>query len=274
MKNIFLTIVSTLLICGGVSSAQVIQKGRVLVQNSGNTPLSAVTILIKGAMPTSSDDMGNFRIYIPEGHDGDRVVVYDICKKGYELVNETDVRYWNLSSTEPFVIIMCPRGNLDEARRKYYDLGRDLYYDRYCVAADSLRHALEISAITQKEYEMRVAEAEQTLSRAMDRLSVFADRFARVNRDDLSELDKRAFEYLDVGDIESAVSVYDEAELLDQFRQKRLYRDSIIKVRERYRSLVEQEAALLRLVGTAADSARADSLETVVEYYNQEGIGE
>lgn len=267
MKRTVLSVFLMLLVCG-ILPAQVTQRGRVVEQNSGGVPLSGVTVLIRGTVPVSSDGAGRFELYVPGGQDGDRVVVYDIGKTGYELVNEVDIMQWNLSSIEEFVIVMCERGKLDEARRRYYDIGRDLYYERYHQAADSLGRALEASAISAQEYEVRIAEAEQALSIAMDRLSVFSDRFARVNRDNLNDLDRRAFERLDAGDIDGAIAVYDEADLLGRFRQRRLQRDSINAARDLYRILLEQEAALLRSTGLATDSVRADSLELAIPSTN------
>lgn len=244
--------------------AQVVQKGKVVEQNSGDRPLPAVSVLISGAMPVSSDDGGMFIINVPKGKDGDRVVVFDISKTGYELVNQTDVEQWNLSSSEPFTIVMCREGLLDEARRKYYNLGRDVYRERYFRAAEDLKDALEKASITTQEYESRMAEAEAALVRAMDRLEGFADRFARVNRDDLSELDRRAFECLDAGDIDGAIKVYEEADLLNKFREKRMLRDSIKDAKSRYSELIGRQIEILRQKKTVSDSLKADSLSVLI----------
>ena len=108
-------------------------------------------------------------------------------------------------------------------------------------------------------------EAGEQLQRALDRLEEFCDRFARINRDMLSELDHRALALLDTGDIDGAIKVYEEARLLETFNEKRLLRDSIAAQKAHVTEKVMEEIRLLEREGSQQSLARRDSLLQLIE---------
>lgn len=252
---------------GGFHSlcGQVVQKGQVLLQNSGRQPLTQVSILVAGAVPATSDSRGQFNLHFATHKEGDMVRTLQISKTAYELVNQKEVELWNLSTSTPFVIVMCPKGTLEESRRKYYKLGEDRYRRLYQKKLMELEQALADRQLQETEYQAKMAEANRQLQNAMERLESFCDKFARINRDMLSELDARAMERLDQGDIEGAIRVYEEANLLEIFNQKRLLRDSLHREKNTVSEKIREEINWLEQEGSNASLARRDSLLRLLE---------
>lgn len=247
------------------SQAQVIQKGKVVEQNSGLKGIPQVTIMVIGAAPTSSDNDGTFIITLPKGKEGGHVLVTDISKTGYETVNHTEINEWNLSSHHTFNIVMCKSGALEEARRKYYKLGTDVYRERYRKKIEELQVSLKEAKLSKEIYEEKLDLANQELQQATERLEVFADKFARINRDELSVLDRKAFELLDRGDIDGAIKVYEEAQILEKFKEKMETRDSVRNYKEYIRPLLEKEKEWLINEGGEINLHKADSINNILK---------
>lgn len=245
--------------------AQVIQKGKVVEQNSGLKGIPQVTIMVIGAAPTSSDNDGTFIITLPKGKEGGRALVTDISKTGYEIVNRTEINEWNLSSRHPFNIVMCKCEALEEARRKYYKLGTDVYRERYQKKIEELQQSLKEAKLNKEMYEEKLCIANEELQQAMERLEIFADKFARINRDELNELDRKAFGLLDKGDIEGAIKIYEEAQILEKFKKKMVTRDSIHNYKESIRPLLEKEKGWLINEGGEVNQHKADSINNILK---------
>lgn len=245
--------------------AQVSQKGVVLLQNSGSKPLGQVSILVSGAPPVSSDSRGEFTLHFATRKAGDAVRTLNVSKTGFELVNTHDLEIWNISPDNKFIIIMCSKGMLDESRRKYYRIGEDRYRTQYIEKVEKLNKALELHELIESEYRMKLAEANLQLQQAMDKLDEFCDRFARVNRDMLTELDKQAMDFLDEGNVEGAIRVYEEAQLLQEFQDKIKERDSIRNEKDFVKGKIETEIRLLEKEGSGSSLNRRDSLKSIID---------
>lgn len=200
--------------------AQVIQKGVVVELSSGNKPLAGVEILVAGATPTVSDANGAFKIYLPDATTGDPLSINRIYKKGYEIVNEMEVKTRSLSSSVPLKVVLCKSGLLEEARRKYYEIGEDLYYREYLNLASELKKEQQKGNLNRKEYEQQLMKLKEELYESMEKLYYYADLFAHINKDELSEIDVRAFALLEAGKVDEAILVYEESGLVEEFHQK------------------------------------------------------
>ena len=241
-------------------SAQVRQKGIVLLQNSGKQPLPQVTILVSGATPATSDSQGNFTLHFATRKEGDATQTINVSKTGYELVNAKDIELWNISSTSTFTVVMCLKGQLAESRRKYYKLGEDRYQRLYRQKVEELNRAIADQKLKEADYQTQLQEANLQLQRAMERLEDFCDKFARINRDMLTDLDRRALTLLDNGDIEGAIKVYEDAQLLDTFKNKISIRDSIQNDKALIMEKIKEEIQLLEKEGSPQSLLRRDSL--------------
>lgn len=252
-------LITTLLIFYNLQ-AQISQKGLVLLQNSGQKPLPLVTILVSGAIPTTSDNEGNFTLHFATRKDGDAVRTINVSKAGYELVNTKDIELWNISSNHPFLIVMCPKGNLRESRRKYYKIGEDRYKTLYRKKIEELEQAVFQNRLIKSEYEAKLNEANKQLQHAMEQLESYCDKFARLNRDILSELDRCALQHLDNGDVEGAIKVYEDANLLSKFKEKSSQIDSLKTERSYVEKKLREEIHLLEQENSDKSLQRRDSL--------------
>ena len=264
-RNRITHIIATAFMCAATASSAVRQNGIALLQNSGRQPLPQVTVMVSGAAPATSDSHGQFSLHFATRNEGDAVRTVEIGKTGYELVNTREVELWNISATDTFTVVLCPRGSLAESRRRYYKLGEDRYRRLYQQKLAELDKALTDRQIIEQQYREKIMEAGEQLQRALDRLEEFCDRFARINRDMLSELDRRALALLDTGDIDGAINVYEEARLLETFNEKRLLRDSIAAQKAHVTEKVMEEIRLLERESSQQSLARRDSLLQLIE---------
>jgi len=200
--------------------AQVVQKGIVVELSSGNKPVSGVEILTTGAVPTVSNLNGEFQLHLSAAEAGDLLLVTKIYKKGYEVVNELEVKTRSISPSIPLRIILCKAGVLEESRRKYYQIGEDLYVKRYKALVDELKSEQRKGELNKKEYDERLGKYKKELHGSISKLYYYADQFARINRDGLSEIDASAMTLLEEGRVDEAIAVYEKSGLVDEFYEK------------------------------------------------------
>ncbi len=108
----------------GLLQAQTTVKGLVTEQNSGNKPIAGVQIKALGSTPEQTDNAGLFQIVFTSKKPGDRIIVSEISKKGYEIVNKDVVNNWLIpgNPVEKTKIVMCPEGLIAQNTLKYYDI--------------------------------------------------------------------------------------------------------------------------------------------------------
>ncbi|MFZ4402181.1 MAG: hypothetical protein ACOYO1_19275, partial [Bacteroidales bacterium] len=95
MKTIIIFI---LLFLSVIVNAQITVKGIVTEQNSGNKPISGVQIKVLGTTPELTDNAGLFQIHFSTKKPGDKIVVSEIAKKGYEIVNKDILNNWMITN--------------------------------------------------------------------------------------------------------------------------------------------------------------------------------
>lgn len=205
--------------------AQIFQKGTVYELNSGSKPIKGVEIFAIGSSVALSDDNGYFALPFKEKKNGDPLYVKEISKKGYELVNE-EVYNGIFTTLVPYKIIMCREGLLEEAKRKYYKIGVDYYKKRYDEEVNELKKQMELKTITEEKYNAGIKDANEQLKKSRESLDYYTDRFSRINKDELNELDKSAISLLEQGKIDEAIKVYEDAKILDVFLTKLAARDT------------------------------------------------
>ncbi|MFZ4741583.1 MAG: hypothetical protein ACOYLE_10520, partial [Bacteroidales bacterium] len=93
-RNLFLI----LLLIPFLPDAQTKVNGIVTEQNSGNKPISGVQIKVLGSSAEITDNAGLFQLVFANKKPGDRIVVSEISKKGYEIVNKDVVNNWMITN--------------------------------------------------------------------------------------------------------------------------------------------------------------------------------
>ena len=58
------------------------------MQNSGRQPLAGVQVRAMGAIPATSDAAGRFDLHFSKSRPGQLLLLDEVYKDGYELVNE------------------------------------------------------------------------------------------------------------------------------------------------------------------------------------------
>jgi len=212
--------------CSLTLFAQDYQSGYVFEINSGNKPIPNVEIIALKSSIANSDDNGHFRLAFRNKNGGEPILVDQINKKGYELVNKEDVQNWVFSTKYPVKIIMCKDGLLAESKRKYYNIGSDYYKKKYEESITEKKRQLQRNKISQQEYLKAIDEANQELKKSQENLCFYIDKFSRINKDELYGTDKLAIQLLEEGKIDEAINVYEDAKILETFIDKLQLRDN------------------------------------------------
>lgn len=264
--SIFIPIV--LLIVINHLSAQTIQRGVVYEMNSGNKPISGTSIVVIGAIPTDSDNNGKFQLVFSKIQAGKQVIVKQIYKEGYETVNETDIKNWTLSEKNEFKVVLCKKGRLDESRRKFYDIGQDRYYTLWQQSRKELEQAKNANQMSVKQFENELEKIAAEYERAMSQLAFYADKFARINKDDLNELDAAALALVEEGKIDEAIKLYDESKILQKFNDRVSQRDTATFNADVYSSSLESEIVLLKEKGDSTSIERINDIYRLLLRHN------
>ena len=103
--------------------AQTTQKGIVVEMSSNNKPVAGAEIKVAGASPTDSDQEGRFILNFTASLPGDPLMINDIYKKGFKIVNYEKVANWNISSASELKIVLGRTEVISALRKKYYDIG-------------------------------------------------------------------------------------------------------------------------------------------------------
>lgn len=255
-----------------ILSGQTVQKGSVVEMNSNNKPVAGVAITAIGAIPADTDGNGAFQLVFSKAKSGSQVVVSQIHKMGFELVNEEDVKNWTLSATQPFKIVLCKSGMLEVSRRNFYNIGQDRYYKLYIDAREKLNEEKNANTLSQTQYAFKMQEIMEEYERAMSQLTFYADKFSRINKDDLNEMDAKALSLMEEGKVEEAIQVYEDAEILNKFKEKVSQRDTALYNADALASGLEKELLLLKEKNDEISFIKADSIYRTLIIHNKESF--
>ena len=192
---------------------QVRQSGQVTLQNSGKQPLSGVQVRAMGAVPASSDVQGNFNLHFNKARPGQLLLLDEVYKEGYELVNEQALKQWTVSPSRPLPIVMCPKGTLAAAQEKYYEIGKQHNMQKYGQACKQLEEQLKLNQISAEQYNAELDRLSAAYLQTMQQLEAYAYAMACYNRDDLNQMAGNALALVEAGQVDEALALYQEAQL-------------------------------------------------------------
>lgn len=202
-----------------VSLAQVKQQGITVLQNSGKKPVSGVQVTAVGSAPAGSDNAGKFSLHFPKSNAGEMLFINEIYKDGYATVNEEELKRWILSGENTLPIILCKKEVLAASQQKYYGIGKTNYQTRYFRAIDELEETKRKQILSEEEYNNRLEAIANEYSRAMTQLENYSYIIAGLNKDDLTQIEKEAIEYVDKGEVGKGIEIIESGKLLDKFKQ-------------------------------------------------------
>jgi len=212
------------------------QNGVVRLINSGKKPLPNVTVQFNDAPPTTSDENGKFTLAFQNTVAGQVITPSNVGKVGYELVNARTLFSLKLGNTAnpPLVILMAKQGEIAQARMEYYNISLEAVTTGYRERVQKLQNELNQEKINTQEFQEKYSKLTEQLETQEARLNDLADKFARTNFDDVSDLYKEAFELFKAGDIEGAIAKLEEVDLMGRV-------DERIKEREKIKELIERK---------------------------------
>ena len=202
------------LICSALH-AQVDQRGKVTLYDSGSTPLAGVQVMSKGAPATDTDQQGAFVLHFPDKSPG-MAIFADLYKKGYEVVNRDEVSKFILSSKSALKAVMAPAGTVESVKMKYYDIASENYSKRLSEAISDINDLYGKRAITMEQRRVRLDSLNKEADMYWERLEHYVEKFARINPDDVEGIDKMALEAVRKGDLERAVKIYEDSRVVEQ----------------------------------------------------------
>jgi tetratricopeptide (TPR) repeat protein len=254
MKTIF---INTILFClmYNFSFAQ-IQKGIVREINSDKKPLNNVAIKFNGSVPTTSDDKGNFRLAFAGKEAGELIFKEEIKKSGYELVNKKAFEILKLSSNDKLGvdIILAKKGIIELAKKKYYEIS-----DKELLAGlerekKALKQQLAAEKISENDYSEQLTALQEQYDWQWKLLDELANKFARVNFDDVSAIYKEALMLFKAGNVTEAITKMEKTNLISRIdtrleeRQRILNSGNIIAAQQAENEAgIREDIALIQL---------------------------
>jgi tetratricopeptide (TPR) repeat protein len=227
MKNLLILI----LIIASLSLNAQIQKGIVREINSDKTPLSNVYIKFTDAIPTTTDDSGAFRLVFSGKKVGDLIFCEEIKKQGYEIVNKRELETLKMGRTRDLSldIILAKIGVIAAAKREYYDVSDKALRASYNRVKNALREQVTQSQISQMDYIEQMKQLQERYDRQRASLDELAEKFARVNFDDVSDLYREALQLFKGGQIEEAIKKLEDADLIARTNRRLAERERLRK---------------------------------------------
>ena len=238
-KEIFL-VLSIFLIGFQCVWAQTTQKGIVMEMSSNNKPVAGAEIKVAGASPTDSDQEGRFILNFTASLPGDPLMINDIYKKGFKIVNYEKVANWNISSASELKIVLGRTEVINALRKKYYDIGE---------------------SNSEMEYDQKVDSMSKSMMEWQKRLEIYALKFACINRDELDAMEKQAMELLDHGDVHGAIRLYEEMKLDSTMTLKIAVRQ---EAKEDMKLLLPSLVNNFQLLKQADDKVACDSVAHLI----------
>lgn len=215
-----LTCFCTALLISVSFSAQVSQKGNVRIFNSQHTPLPGVQLMAIGAPATDTDNNGEFCFHFLNHKAGTAISSPQAYKKGYEVVNSDMLNGWILSEKRPLDIVMAPEGTIEEQKNHYYAIAIAHFSKLRNKTVQEINHLYAQQKITQAERAQRLKELAEENHTFMNMLDKYAEKFARINPDDITQIEKQVLKLVEDGKLTEAIELYNNSGLIVQARQK------------------------------------------------------
>jgi len=187
-----------------------ILRGKVVLQNSGGKSVRGVKISAFGATHDYSKDRGFFELIFPDKKPGDTVVL-DAKKKGLEVVNRDKLNVVLRQNPDDLVeIVMCKEGDRDRYAAEYYDIAINAIDENFSKQVEELKKKYNVNTNQLKAELIKLSEQKDA---ALAQVKELAEKFARVNFDNATDLNKKFFHYFNKGDIDKSLALLEDAKI-------------------------------------------------------------
>lgn len=245
--------------------AQVTLKGVAVKMNSAFTPVEGVEVVMQGSVPTLTDGAGTFILKLPHMESGDLLFDIRIGKQGMEIVNLKEVEQWVASEDILYKVVLCPKGYIEQSRRKFYNIGKSYYQREYERKLQELRMTRELQQADAAAFEQEMARLSQEYDKRMKLLDYYANKFARINKDELSAMERKALALVEKGDIDGAIHIYEASGIVEQFSNKMAQRDSLQQSLQTTRKLIKQQLMWYEKEGGSVSQEKAIRLKQTLQ---------
>lgn len=245
--------------------AQVTLKGVAVKMNSDFTPVAGVEVVVQGGVPTLTDGAGTFILKLPHMESDDLLFDIRISKQGMEIVNLKEVEQWVASGDILYKVVLCPKGYIEQSRRKFYNIGKSYYQREYERKLQELRVTRELQQADIATFEQEMSQLSQEYDKRMKLLDYYADKFARINKDELSAMERQAMALVEKGDIDGAIHIYEASGIVEQFSNKMAQRDSLQQSLQTTRRLIKQQLEWSEKEGGSVSQEKAIQLKQALQ---------
>lgn len=243
------------------------------------TPLKGVSLSVQNAATTMSDEQGTLNLQFRTLKAGDAVQVRRIDLAGYEIFNKDAVDAWTISPKKVFTLVLSKSDRIKTLCEQYNAVASESYARQLKKDKDALSRLKTEGKLNQQNYEQRIKELEEQYNSQLDNLENYVDRFAHIDLSELSDEEQKIIELVQQGEIDKAISLYEEMDLLSKYQlqsedlksvrssitdldslsqQKNESKDELVKILKQQIELYEQQG----------DQMKADSLRQVIEKEN------
>lgn len=235
--------------------AQIEQKGIAVEINSNKKPVGQVMISVKDAQPTYSDDNGLFSFTIEGTTKGRKIIVYDVSKPEYIIINKEEIygRWIVSEEANPwlFKVEVAHKDSIQFWEGQYRQLAELNSKNELEKQIAHLKTKLNAQEISKNEFSDKIYQLEENNKKLKEQFHYLAERFAYINRDfALSFVNKALDAYRD-GIFDLATQLLDscdiikELEIADHILQTR--KGEAAKAHENIRQFIEAAIIKARL---------------------------
>lgn len=263
--------------------AQSVEVGYVKEYNgtASKTPLSGVELSVKGAPSTVSGEDGSYELHFAVLKPGETVDYNDIYKSGYVIFNKDALKYWRISNSKKyFVIVMCKESAFRELKKKYYNIFDQSYKKDYEHQLAEINKKYKDDLIS---VEREKAEVEKRYKEKLSDINNYVELFARIDENEMDEKTALAIRYINEGNIVKGIEVYEELNLQRQVQmqlEKLRSGEKLVDIgQQMINNSVEdllnlvnklkQQIGFYNMGGSSYDKKRASTAESIILIYQK-----
>jgi tetratricopeptide (TPR) repeat protein len=265
MKNILFSI-AFVCVAFYAQAQKIVQNGQVRLQNSkyetGKTEyIGGVQIKFDGSVATTSDNAGKFSVLFLDKNVGDILSKERIYKEGYELVNEKELDFPNLTVKKAdrlgTDIIMAKKGTLEIAKKQYYNISDKELLAGFERQKKDIEKKYKAAKISQAEVAKKYEELEKNYILQRQNLDALAEKFAKTNFDDVSVLYQESLSLFKEGKIDEALQKLESVDLIGQaekvIKEEQRIEKAKQQINEDENSVKKQKEDILKNLSLEAD---------------------
>ena len=183
------------------------------------TPLEGVSLTVGNAASTMSDAQGLLTLTFRTLHAGDPVVIRRVGKVGYEVFNLEAVEQWTISPQVTFQLVLCRSEQMRALCDQYAAVASQSYERQNQQEKARLAEERKAGRLKEEEYQAKLRETEDFYAQQLENLDLYVERFAHFDLSELSEQEQAIIELVQRGELDEAISRYEQMDLLGKYKQ-------------------------------------------------------